>query len=134
LILLPIADRLLRQPWPYVLGGALCLAAIVGIMLGNDMIILASTALLGFAAAAVLVLIFALPPLLSAPGDVHRTSAAMFTVSYTCAVIVPIISGIAWDVSGAPFAAFVPVALSALLLIVCAPTVVPRSRERATTF
>jgi len=129
-ILLPIADRLLRRAWPYAGAGALCLIGIMGIMLGDSTILLAATALLGFATAAALVLIFALPPLLSAPDDVHRTSAAMFTISYTCAVIIPIISGIVWDVSGAPFAAFVPVALSSVLLIACAPTVV-RSRERA---
>jgi len=36
-----------------------------------------------------LVLMLALPPLLSAPDDVHRMSAAMFTISYPCAVAIP---------------------------------------------
>jgi CP family cyanate transporter-like MFS transporter len=123
--LLPIADRILRQAWPYVGCGFLCLAAIIGIMFGNGAMIIASAALLGFAAAAVLVLIFALPPLLSAPDDVHRTSAAMFTISYSCAVVVPIVSGAAWDLSGVPFAAFVPIALSAFVLVALGPTIAP---------
>jgi CP family cyanate transporter-like MFS transporter len=124
-ILLPIADRILRKAWPYVVCGFLCLSAIIGIMFGNAAMIIASAALLGFAAAAVLVLIFALPPLLSAPDDVHRTSAAMFTISYSCAVVVPIVSGVAWDLSGVPFAAFVPIALSAFVLVALGPTIAP---------
>jgi MFS transporter, CP family, cyanate transporter len=38
-------------------------------------------------------------------------------------VIVPIISGAAWDVSGVSGAAFAPIALSGVLLIVLAPAI-----------
>jgi CP family cyanate transporter-like MFS transporter len=86
-------------------------------------VIVASSALLGFAAAATLVLMLALPPLLSDPEDVHRLSAAMFTISYSCAVIVPIISGVLWDVTGVPAAAFVPIGLSTFLLMGFAATI-----------
>jgi len=126
-LLLPFADRLVRKAWPYVVCGVLCLAAVLGMMSGHPHIIIASAGLLGCAAAGVLVLIFALPPLLSAPDDVHRTAAAMMTISYTCAVIVPIISGSLWDLSGAPVLAFVPIALCAVMLMVVSGTLrIPR--------
>jgi CP family cyanate transporter-like MFS transporter len=64
----------------------------------------------------------ALPPLLSAPEDVPRMAAGMFTISYSCAVIVPIISGLVWDATGVPATGFVPIAVAALLIIVFAPT------------
>jgi hypothetical protein len=47
-----------------------------------------------------LILGLSLPPLLSAPDDVARTSAAMFTISYAGAVAVALIGGAAWDLLG----------------------------------
>jgi CP family cyanate transporter-like MFS transporter len=49
-------------------------------------------------------------------------TAAMFTISYSCAVIAPIISGLAWDASGIPAAAFAPIGLFACLMIGLAST------------
>jgi MFS transporter, CP family, cyanate transporter len=119
-----------RRTWPYVSAGLVCMACIVGIAFGNTAVVIASTAILGFAAAAILVLMLALPPLLSRPDDVHRTAAAMFTVSYTCAVITPIISGLAWDLTGIPAMAFLPIGLIGLLLVGLAPTIhVPDEME-----
>ena len=71
----------------------------------------------------------ALPPLLYSPEDVPRVSAAMFTLSYGCAVIVPIISGMLWDLSGIPALAFLPLGFCAVLLIAWTPTFkfVPRA-------
>jgi CP family cyanate transporter-like MFS transporter len=71
----------------------------------------------------VLILMLALPPLLAPPDDVHRVSAAMFTISYSCAVITPVLSGLAWDLTGVAQSAFVPLALCAVLLIAIAPTI-----------
>jgi CP family cyanate transporter-like MFS transporter len=45
----------------------------------------------------------------------------MFTISYTCAVIVPVISGLAWDLTGVSFMAFAPIALCGALLMALAP-------------
>ena len=92
-ILLAVAGRLERKAWPYVVCGVLCLLATGGIVFGNGAWIVAAAALQGFSAAAILILLLALPPLLSPPDDVHRVTAAMFTISYSCAVIVPVISG-----------------------------------------
>jgi MFS transporter, CP family, cyanate transporter len=47
----------------------------------------------------------------------------MFTISYAVAVIIPVISGLVWDVSGAPFSAFVPISLCGGLLMLLAPAI-----------
>lgn len=122
-ILLAVAGRLERKAWPYVVCGALCVFATVGIVCGTGAWIVASAALQGFAAAAILILVLALPPLLSPPDDVHRVTAAMFTISYSCAVIVPVISGILWDLSGIAALAFLPIALCGILLVILAPAI-----------
>jgi MFS transporter, CP family, cyanate transporter len=122
-LLLAVAGRLERKAWPYVACGLLCVIATAGIVFGSGAWIVASATLQGFAAAAILILILALPPLLSAPDDVHRVTAAMFTISYSCAVIVPVISGLAWDLSGIASFAFVPIALCGIVLIILAPAI-----------
>jgi MFS transporter, CP family, cyanate transporter len=121
-LLLAFAGRVERRAVTYLVLGALTLGGAVGIIFGNGPVIVASAALIGFAAAAILILVLALPPLLSPPQDVPRMAAGMFTISYSCAVIVPIVSGLAWDATDAPAAAFVPIAVGAVLVIVLAPT------------
>ena len=121
-LLLLVAGRLERRVWPYVASGAVSLLGIGGIMLGGVWIV-ASAAVLGFAAAGTLILALALPPLLSPSDDVHRVTAAMFTISYSTAVLTPIVAGLAWDLTGIAQAAFVPLALCAVMLIVLAPSV-----------
>ena len=59
-----------------------------------------------------------MPPLLSAPADLPRTAAGMFTISYTCAIIIPTISGALWDATGKPWTAFVPLCVCAVALTV----------------
>ena len=127
-ILLAVAGRLERSAWPYVACGVLCIVATAGIVFGTGAFMVAAATLQGFAAAGILILVLALPPLLSPPDDVHRVTAAMFTISYSCAVIVPVISGMAWDFSGVAAMAFLPIALCGIVLIVLAPAInhVPR--------
>jgi MFS transporter, CP family, cyanate transporter len=116
--LLWLAGRVHGRLWPHLVFGPLSLATFVTVMLsGGDWIVLAS-AILGVSAAVPFVLILALTPVLSAPGDVHRTAAGMFTISYGVAVIVPVICGAVWDLSGAAWTAFVPLALCAVVMTV----------------
>jgi CP family cyanate transporter-like MFS transporter len=122
-LLLLFASRLELRAWPYVVCGLLCVLGVGGIVLGHGAAMVAAAALIGFAAAGILVLVLALPPLLAPPDDVHRVTAAMFTISYSCAVIVPVISGLAWDASGIGGFAFVPIALCGVLLAVLAPAI-----------
>jgi CP family cyanate transporter-like MFS transporter len=131
LILLAVAGRLERTVWPYIVCALLCVIATGGIVFGSGVWIVAAGVLQGFAGAAILVLVLALPPLLSPPDDVHRVTAAMFTISYSCAVIVPVISGVVWDLSGIPAMAFLPIALCGLLLVILAPAInhIPRTEH-----
>jgi CP family cyanate transporter-like MFS transporter len=67
-------------------------------------------------------LALALPSVLSAPDDVHRTSAGMFTISYSIAMVLSVAAGWLWDFTHTPIAAFVPVTLCALLVVALAST------------
>jgi CP family cyanate transporter-like MFS transporter len=116
LLLLVTADRLQRRAWPYLVFGPTALLGVAGIMFGDGLWLVAAAALVGFSLAVSFVVTLALPPVLSPPGDVHRMSAGMFTVSFSCAVIVPIICGALWDLTGRPWTAFLPLLLCPILL------------------
>jgi len=120
-LLLAVAGRLERAIWPHIVCGAGSLVAIVGIALLPGPGVVACAGALGFFAAAILILMLALPSLLAPADDVHRVSAAMFTISYSCAVITPVFSGLAWDLTGMAQSAFVPLGACAVLLMVLAP-------------
>jgi MFS transporter, CP family, cyanate transporter len=130
-LLLALVGRVEKRAATYLAFGALTLAGALGIILGNGLLIVAAAALVGFSAAAVLILMLTLPPLLSEPEDVPRMAAGMFTISYSCAVIVPIVSGLVWDATGVPATGFVPIAVAALLIIVFAPSLRLHSRGGA---
>jgi CP family cyanate transporter-like MFS transporter len=114
--LLWLASRVHGRVWPHLVFGPLALAAFITIMLSHGGLIVVASAVLGAAAAVPFVLILALPPALSAPNDVHRTAAGMFTISYALAVIVPVVCGAVWDLSGAAWTAFVPLAVCAVVM------------------
>jgi CP family cyanate transporter-like MFS transporter len=127
-LLLASAERMVRTVWSYLACGAACLAGLLAIVGPGDVWVIVGTAVWGCAGAAVLVLVLALPPLISPPEDVHRVSAGMFTISYSCAVVVPIISGLLWDVTGWTLAPFIPMVICMLVLIGLAPTIVLREK------
>jgi MFS transporter, CP family, cyanate transporter len=128
--LLLFAGRLDLRAWPLVVSG-LGMAAGAGAILfvhGNWTIF--PSALLGATSAVILILGLALPALLSAPQDTHRLAAGMFTISYGCAVALPILSGLAWDVTGRAAAAFLPMIAFALALLWLAPAALGRRGRR----
>ena len=114
-LLIFAAGHLVRRVWPYVWGGIASFVCMGVIVSSTGLPVTIASAVLGFSCGMMLTLVLALPPLLCAPEDVARTSAALFTLAYGCAVIVPIVSGALWDVTGIPGFAFVPIALCALL-------------------
>ena len=85
------------------------LLGVIGIVLGDGLWIVLSAAVLGFAASVTFVVSFGLPAIVSPPGEVHRIAGGMFTISYTIAVITPIICGALWDWTGVPWTAFMPI-------------------------
>jgi MFS transporter, CP family, cyanate transporter len=109
ILLVLLADRLQRRAWPFLLFGPIMLAGFVGIMLAPSPIALVvCTGLIGISTAMTMAPTLALPALLVSPRDVPRTAAGMFTVSYSCAIVIPTICGALWDMTGKPWSAFVP--------------------------
>jgi CP family cyanate transporter-like MFS transporter len=128
-LLLAVATRLERRAWPLVLMGLVALFCVAGMGATASVWTVVFAAGLGGILAGALTLALALPALLSAPANVARLSAGMFTVSYTLAVMISVVSGAAWDLSGAPAFAFLPIALGTLPLILLTPTIPFRRRQ-----
>jgi CP family cyanate transporter-like MFS transporter len=91
------------------IGSALLMAAAqLGIVLTPGAGVVAWAFVLGFAAALAFIVTLTLPPRLAAAGDVHRMSAAIFTVQYGTAFVLPLIAGALWDLTGVSALAFAP--------------------------
>jgi MFS transporter, CP family, cyanate transporter len=114
------AGALLRRKTAYVVLGLVVLASVSGLLLGGQTMMIWSAGILGCANAVILVLALALPALLGAPEDVHRLSAAMFTVGFPCAVLLPVLGGYAWDATGISALALAPVAIGGAAIIALA--------------
>ena len=115
-ILMVAAERLAGRTWPYLVFGLMTIASCSASSSPPAPWVVACAAGVGFSTAMTFAVMLALPPRLSAPGDVHRTAAGMFTISYTLAVIIPTLSGALWDLTGIPWMAFVPLAVCAVVL------------------
>jgi MFS transporter, CP family, cyanate transporter len=106
----------------------LCLA---GMVMTASMWTVAWAGVLGFVGAVVFTLALTLPPLLSAPADIGRMSAAVFAISYTQALLVSVLSGAAWDLGGTPRFAFLPMAINTLPLLFLSPLIRFRRAQSA---
>jgi MFS transporter, CP family, cyanate transporter len=116
-VLLLTANSLQRRAWPFLLFGPVMLAGFLGVIfLPSPVAIAVCTGLIGIGTAMTMTPTLALPALLVPPGDVPRTAAGMFTVSYTCAIVIPTICGALWDVTGKPWTAFVPLCICCVSL------------------
>jgi CP family cyanate transporter-like MFS transporter len=122
-LMLAVAGKLELRAWPLIACGASMLLCLVGVAATADIWTVVFAGVLGFLGAFVLTLGFALPALLSAPTDVARMSAAMFTISYSESLIVAVLSGAAWDLGGSPRFAFLPMAFALLPLLVVPATI-----------
>ena len=116
-------SRIERRVWPYVATGCLLLLGLFGAVATVGPWTLFWAGALGFCCGLALPLGLALPPLLMAPPDVARTSAAMFTISYALAMGATVAGGAAWDLTGHPVFAFLPIALAVLPLVLLTPKV-----------
>jgi CP family cyanate transporter-like MFS transporter len=119
ILLMLMASRLERRRWPLVVCGALGLLAVVGVATTTSLwAIVASAALVGFTCAVGLTLVLTLPALLVAPDDVPHNSAGMFTIGYGIAMVISIVCGMVWDVTGNAVFAFVPIGLAVVPMLV----------------
>jgi CP family cyanate transporter-like MFS transporter len=120
LILLMAAGRLERRKWPLVAAGVFSLVGVAIIVFSTSVWTVAlGAAVIGFSCAWGLTLLLSLPALLFAPDDVPRVSAGMFTVGYGVAVLISIVGGRLWDITGQAAFAFLPIAIAILPLVLC---------------
>jgi CP family cyanate transporter-like MFS transporter len=122
LLLLVVARHLAGRKEPLVAAALVAFLCLAGLLAPVPAVMIASAAVMGFAAAFVLILTLALPPMLAPADDVHRLSAGMLAIGYTLSFIVPYIGGAAWDATQLAPTAFLPSALGALVLVVVAAT------------
>lgn len=122
-LMLPLAQRLFTRPSAYMTTGFLSFASIVAMLLMRGPWIVFWSGVFGFTDAVTLILAFALPSALSAPGDVPRTTAGMFTVSYSFAMTLSWVVGWLWDLTKAPIVGFVLIALCGLVIVAMSSTV-----------
>jgi CP family cyanate transporter-like MFS transporter len=85
---------------------------------------------LGGLLAAALTFAMMLPPLLAAPDDVARMTAGMLAIGYTMAVVISVVGGGFWDLVGSARAAFVPIGLGLLPILVLPATIDFGERRR----
>jgi MFS transporter, CP family, cyanate transporter len=130
-VMLPLAGRLVTRPAAYVASGLLSVGSVAGMLLTKGLWVVFWAGVLGFTGAIILILALALPSVLSAPDDVHRTSAGMFTVSYTCPMVLSVIVGFLWDKTHVPIIGFAPVGLCGLVIVALASTVRRADRSRS---
>jgi CP family cyanate transporter-like MFS transporter len=122
-ILLAIAGRLTGRPGPLLVIGFASLACVIGMAATASYWTVAFAGILGFVLAGALTLGLTLPAFLSAPEDMARLTAGMFTISYLVSVSISVIGGAAWDATGWAGAAFVVIAAGVLPLIALTPTI-----------
>ena len=92
----------------FIGSAALMAIAQIGIVVTPGTWVIGWAFVLGFSTALAFIVTLTLPPRLAAAGDVHRMSAAMFTIQYGIAFVVPLIAGALWDASGRSLFAFIP--------------------------
>lgn len=122
LVVLIFAKRLERRRWPYLGAGVgllLCLAWL-SLSTGEQTVVAATT--LGLFSGITLATGLMLPPLLSKQSEVAKVAAAMFTISYSVAMIGSLAGGALWDLMGHPRFAFLMLGICILPLVVLTPS------------
>jgi len=122
-VMVVAAHRIERRVWPYVAIGCLMLLVLFAVVSSAGPWTPFWAGALGLCFGVALPLGLALPPLLVAPPDLARTSAAMFTISYALAMAISVAGGAAWDFTGHPAFAFLPIGLIVLPLLLLTPTI-----------
>jgi MFS transporter, CP family, cyanate transporter len=121
-LLLLAADKLQGRRWPYLVLGALLSSCVVGIFTSAGAWIVFWAGLAGFSLGSGLVLGLALPPLLGdEPDDVARTSAAALAIGYGFAMLISLLAGMAWDLTGHVNAALFPILLGSFPIFIATP-------------
>jgi MFS transporter, CP family, cyanate transporter len=130
LIMLVFAPRFLRRRWPYIVAALLTLSGLIGMLLTSGYWVVLWAGVAGFSIASNLILALGLPAALSEQSDVPRTSAGMFTISFSFAMLVSIGCGWIWDFSGSAVIALMPIALCSLVTVGAVCQIIGRQHGR----
>ena len=133
LLLIPLLERFVFQRWSYVVAGLLVLAGGVGLATAPAGLTTILAILVGFCLAWLLTLALALPPLLVAEEDVPSVSAAVFTVSYTVAVLTALATGLLESRAAGGFTTVLPIAAAAATVAAVGLTVRRPASRTGTT-
>jgi len=114
------ARQLAGHRAPFIVTALGGLAGLAGLLTASPVLMIASAGLVGFAAAFVLILTLALPPLLAPAEDVHRLSAGMLAIGYTVTFLIPYVGGAIWDATNVTATAFLAGAAGALIVLLTA--------------
>lgn len=118
-------SQLLTAPavalWPKLLtgragfiGSAVIMAvAQLGLVFTPGAGVVAWAFVLGFSTALAFVVVLSLPPRVAPAQDVASMSAAIFTLQYATAFVIPLLAGALWDATGKAILAFAPGILAA---------------------
>ncbi|HYM66654.1 MAG TPA: MFS transporter [Patescibacteria group bacterium] len=101
-------DRLATGHLGFIGSSVLMGLAQLGLVLSPGAFVIPCAFVLGFACALSFIVALTMPARVAAAGDVHRMSAAIFTVQYGTGFVLPLIAGALWDASGVAILAFVP--------------------------
>jgi MFS transporter, CP family, cyanate transporter len=113
--------RVLARPsTSYLVSAAILVALVATVTLPGVPLVIAA-GVLGFSAAYILVLSFALPALLAEPAQVARLSAGTFAISYTTAFVVTFVAGAVWDATRVEASAFLPALAGSAIVLVLGP-------------
>lgn len=116
--------RVLARRTTSLVVGAVIMVALVTVLALPGLPLVLAAGVLGFSAAYILVLSFALPALLAPPTEVARLSAGTFAISYTTAFLVTLLSGAVWDATRVEASAFLPTLAGACISVLLGPRLV----------
>lgn len=126
-ITLFIAERLAGRRTFFIGVFLAAIPALAALLAPQDWLAVVGVTIFGFTSAIGLVMIIALPPMLTHQSNVHRLSAGMFTIGYTGSFLGTLAGGVLWDDTHVPATAFIPVAAGAFLVALIGGALRPMS-------
>ena len=93
------------------------IAALAAFIVAPGIPSIVASATFGLCAAYILVLSFALPPLIAQGPDVGRLSAGTFTIGYAISFLITELAGAVWDFTHQPVLAFLPLIFAAAIVV-----------------
>lgn len=112
-----LAHRLTGRRDVFVGLGVVALTGLVLFLTAPQNVALAGIGIVGAATSFTMVMVLALPPMVASQREVHTMTAGLLTLSYGWTFLGNFLSGILWDATHAPLAAFAPMLAGALILL-----------------